>query len=146
MSVVLAEAAHLTPDSLSHIKGHYLFFTLSFSVVFLKFPNRGYLLYNVVLVSAIYQQETATGIHTSPPSGSSLPSSSVSHPSRLPQSPGLGSQHHTANSHLLSVLQVVINVSMLFSLFILPSPSSSVHKSVLGLCLHCCPAKRNLER
>ena len=43
------------------------------------------LLYNVALVSAVQQSESATSIYMSPPSWTSLPSA-PSHPSRSPQS------------------------------------------------------------
>ena len=65
--------------------------------------------YNIVLVSAIinmnqhiHQRESATDIHMSIPSWTSFPTPTPSHPSRLSQSTGLSSLHHTANSHLLS--------------------------------------------
>ena len=64
-----------------------------------------YLLYSVVLFSAKHQHESAIDIHMS---GTSLlnllPPATLSHPSRLSQSIGLSSQHHTANSHWLSIL------------------------------------------
>ena len=44
------------------------------------------MLYNIVLISAVHQLESAVGIHMSPPSGSSLPPPTPSHPSRLSQS------------------------------------------------------------
>ena len=40
---------------------------------FLKFLFGGQLLYNVVLVSALQQHESATSVYTSPTSGASLP-------------------------------------------------------------------------
>ena len=42
------------------------------------------------MVSAIYQRESATGIHRSPPSWTSLPPPTPSHPSRFSQSTGFG--------------------------------------------------------
>ena len=44
----------------------------------------------------------------SPPSGSSLPPPTPLHHSRLLQSPGLSSVSHTANSHWLSILHMVV--------------------------------------
>ena len=60
------------------------------------------------VVSAKHQYESAIGIHMSPPSWISFPSRSPSHPSRLLQSPGLSSLSHTANSHWLSNLHMVM--------------------------------------
>ena len=40
-------------------------------------------LYNIVFVSAIYQHESATGVHISPPSWTSLPPPIPSHPTPL---------------------------------------------------------------
>ena len=48
----------------------------------------GKLLYNVVLVYDIYQYESAICISMSPPFWSSLPSPTLSHPSRLSQNMG----------------------------------------------------------
>ena len=43
-----------------------------------------------------------------PPTWTSVPSPSPSHPSRLLLSPGLSSLRHTANSHWLSILHMVM--------------------------------------
>ena len=82
----------------------------------------GWLLYNVVLVSAIQQYESPIGIHTSSP---------PERPSHLPplwvvQSRGLSSLCHTANPHWLPILHMV---------WIRPTLSfpSCVHKS--SVCL-----------
>ena len=64
----------------------------------------GWLRYNIVSVSAILQRELAIGIHMSPPSWTSLPPPTPSHPSRLLQSPGFSSPSHTANPCWLSTL------------------------------------------
>ena len=86
-------------------------------------------------VSVKPQHESAIGIHISPPFWSSLPSASPCHSSRLTQSPCLSFLSHTANSHWLSILHMVISVSC-YSLHashpLLPSPH--VHKSVLSVC------------
>ena len=96
------------------------------------------LLHNVVLASAIHQHESAMGIHVSPPSFTSLPPPLPSHPSRLLQSPGLSSLSHTANSHWLSVLHIVVYMLPCCSLHsphsLLPPPAH-VHKSVLYVCV-----------
>ena len=96
-----------------------------------------WLLYNTVLVSAIQQHESAIGIHMSPPSRTSLPPPTSSHPFRLSQSPGLSCLSHTARSHCLSVSHMVMCVSTLLSPLIPPSPSSPrcICKSVLYVCI-----------
>ena len=50
----------------------------------------------------------------SPPTWASLPPPSLFHKSRLSQSPGLSSLSHTENSHLLSILHMVMYVSLGF--------------------------------
>ena len=88
------------------------------------------------------------GVHVSPPSLISLSSPSPPHPSRLLQSPGLSSQSHTANSHWLSILHMVMYVSVLlspYSPYIPCSPFSStpaVSISLLSMSVspHCCPS------
>ena len=61
-------------------------------------------------------------------------------PSRLIQSPCLNFLSHTANSHWLSILHTIIQVSMLLFPYILPSPPLSPCPYVYFLCLllHCC--------
>ena len=66
------------------------------------------MLYNIVLVSAIQQHESATGIHMSPPSGTSLPPPTPSTPPGCHRAPGLSSLHRTADSHLPSILHTVV--------------------------------------
>ena len=68
---------------------------------FFLFFIRGWSLYNFVLVSAIHQHQSAIGIHRSPPSRSSLPPPTPSHPSRSSQSTSLSYLPHSANSHWL---------------------------------------------
>ena len=92
------------------------------------------------MVSAIYQHDSAIGIHISIPFLLSLPP----HPTPLGghEAPDLGSLYHTANSHWLSILHIVIclfqctlsNHSTLS--FTHPCPKA------YPLCLHrlCCPA------
>ena len=55
-----------------------------------------------------HPHESAIGIHMSPPSWTSLPPPSPAHPTRLSQSPSLGSLRHTANSLWLSVLHMIV--------------------------------------
>ena len=57
-----------------------------------------------MLVSAIHQHESVIGIHMFPPSWTSLPTPSPTHPSRLLLSPSLSSLCHTADSHWLFIL------------------------------------------
>ena len=71
---------------------------------FLTFLIEGKLLHNIVLASAVHQDESAIGMRVF--SLSNLPP--TSHPSRLLQSPGLSSLSHTANFHWLSVLHMVV--------------------------------------
>ena len=68
-----------------------------------------------MLVSAIYQNESAIGICMSPSSCVSLPPPTAHLPSQptlldCHRAPDLSSLHHTANFHWLSILQMVINV------------------------------------
>ena len=82
-----------------------------------------------MLVPSIQQHELALDIHMSPPSWTSLSPSTPSHPSRLSHSTGLSSRPHTANSHWLSILHMVIYivyVSRLLCQFVPPSPCPTV--------------------
>ena len=73
------------------------------------FLIEGCLFYRTVLFSAKHQHESAIGLHMSPPSWTSPIPPYPSHPSRLLQSPGLSSLSHTANSHGLSILRMVMD-------------------------------------
>ena len=64
--------------------------------------------YNIVLVSAIHQHGSAMDLHMFPPSWAFLPPPIPSQPSRLSLSPGLTSLSHTANSHWLSILHMIV--------------------------------------
>ena len=86
----------------------------------------GWLLYTIVLVSAIHQPKSATGIHMFPPSWIPLPS-----PSRLSQSTGLSSLCHTASSHLLFYIWKCIRFHAILSICPTLSLPHYVHKSVL---------------
>ena len=64
-------------------------------------------------------------------------------PSGLSQSTGLSSLCYTANSHWLPTLYRNVQVSVLLSQFVLPSPSYTVGEACsLCLRLHRCPASR----
>ena len=60
-----------------------------------------------MLFSIKHQHESAIGIHISSSFWSSLPSPSLSHPSRLIQRPCLSFLSHTANFCWLSILQIL---------------------------------------
>ena len=82
-----------------------------------------------IFFSVKHQYESATGIHMPPPSWTSLPCPSPSHPSSLIQSSCLNSLSHTGNSHWLSILNMAMWVSMLLFPYISPSyPPHCVHK------------------
>ena len=96
------------------------------------------------VLCSFHQHEPAIYIYPLSPGPPSPP-----HPSRSLQSPILSSLSYIANSHWLSVICMVMSVCMLLSPHILPSPSSTcthhVLKSVLCVCLHCCPANNFLS-
>ena len=89
-----------------------------------------------MLVSAKHQHESAIGIPMSLPSWTSLSPPSPSHASRLLKS-------HTANSHWLPILHMVMYMFPCYSLQtphpLLPPPH---HVCSLCLCPLCCPANR----
>ena len=93
-----------------------MFLSSNFMLVFKKIFIARYLLYNIVLVSAIHQHKPATGIHLSPPSCTSLPSPIPCHPSRLSHSTGLSSLCRTANPHGLSISHAVMSTFPCYSL------------------------------
>ena len=97
------------------------------------------MLYNVVLVPAIHQHESAIGIHMCPPSYTSLPPPSLSHPSRLSQSTGV-ELPAPYSKFPLAVCFTHGNayVSMLFPLLIPPSPFHTVSTSLFHLRLQWC--------
>ena len=107
-----------------------------FSLTYL-FLIEGKLLHNVVLASTIHQHESAIGISPLRP-WTSIPSPSPSHPSRLLQSPDLSSLSHTANSHWLSILHMVMYMLPCYSLHpshLLLLSHSRVHKSSFYVCI-----------
>ena len=82
------------------------------------------------------QHESATGIHVSPPSWTSLPFPA----SRWSRSTGLSSLHHTANSPWLSILHMVICMfPAALSVCSTLSFPHCVHKYVLSVCLRRLP-------
>ena len=73
-----------------------------------------WLLYSVVLISAIQQHESALDRLMYPPSWTSFPAPTPSHPSMLLQSTKLSnwcSTSYTATSHHLSILHVKVKVT-----------------------------------
>ena len=58
----------------------------------------------------------AVAVHMSPPSGTSLPPPTPSHPSRFSHRPGLSSLIHTANFHWLFLLHMLMYVFPCYSL------------------------------
>ena len=91
------------------------------------------LLCRILLFSVKPQHKSAKVIHIPPACWTCLPSPPPSHPFRLTQSPCLSFLSHTANSHWLSILHMVMEVSMLIFLYSSPSPPlSHVHKSILN--------------
>ena len=84
------------------------------------FLIEGKLLYNIDFISAIDQHELAIGVHRSLPSWTSLLPPTLSYPFRLLQSPGLSSPSHTANSHRLSILHMVLYMLLCYSLHSFP--------------------------
>ena len=79
-----------------------------------------------MLISAIHQHESATGIRMPPPSWTSFPPPSPSHPSRLSQSAEFELPCHIANSHLLSILRMVMYILPCYSLNTEESTSHSI--------------------
>ena len=74
------------------------------------------------------------GTYWSPPFWTFLPPTSLPfYLCRLLQSPTLSFLSHTANSHWLSILHMVMRVAMLLSPCIPPSPSSPPFISVFGV-------------
>ena len=98
------------------------------------------MLYNTVLISAVHRLESAVGLHMSPPSGSCLPP----HPTLLGchRAPDLSSLHHTAHSHWLSILHMVMSMFPCYSLLSSHPLLPLLCPQACSLCLHlhCCLA------
>ena len=88
------------------------------------------------------KHESPIGIHMSPPSWTSLPSPTPSHPSSLLQSPALSSLRHAADAHRVSVLSMVVCVFPGYSVHCLPHAHTMSMICSLCLHLHCCPPSR----
>ena len=103
------------------------------------------MLYNIVLVSAIHQHESATGIHMSPPSSTSLPPPTPSHPLGCHKASDLSSLYLAVNLHWPSILRLVIYVfPCWFSHPLLPPQCPQVCSVCLRL--HCCQRYRSENR
>ena len=101
----------------------------------------GYLLYNIVLVSAICQYESNTNIHMPSPSWASLPLPTQPTLLGCHSAPVLSSLCHIANSPWLSILHMVM---YMFQCCSLNSSHPVLHPLCpqvcsLCLCLHYCP-------
>ena len=102
------------------------------------------MLYSIVLGSAIHQHESAISIHMSPPSRTSLPLSTLSHPLGCHRVPDLSSLHHRANFHWLFVLNMVMYKFPCYCLNLSNHLLPTLCPQVCSPCvhLHCCPANR----
>ena len=97
-----------------------------------------------MLVFAIHQHESATGIHMSPLSWASLPTQTPSYLSRLSQSTRLSSLCQTADSHWLCILHMVMYMFPCYCLNSSHPCPPTLYPQVSALCLYlyCCPANR----
>ena len=97
-----------------------------------------------MLVCVAHQHKSVTGIHVPPPSWNSLLSPTLPHPSRLPQSTGMSLLCHTANSHLVSSLSLVMCMFPRYSLNSSHPLLPTLCPQVCSVCLHLhyCPANR----
>ena len=108
----------------------------------LYFFNWRIIVYRILWFSVTHYQESATGTPMSPPSWTSLPPHSPSHPSRLSES--LFEFPESYSKFPLAIYFTYGNViCMLLSVHFSPSPLPlRVHRSVLCLFLHCCPENK----
>ena len=85
-----------------------------------------------MFVSAKYQHESAIGIHIFPPLWTSLPPPI---PLDCHRASGLSSLHHTANSHWISILHMVMCMFQFYSFNSSLTLLCCVHKFVLYVCI-----------
>ena len=119
-----------------------MYFCFSFFFQFMNFLMyfliEGSLLYNIMLVSAMHQHESAIGIHMSPPSWNSLPLPTPSHP--------LDCQRAQFESWVMQPVPAgclicgSVRVSVLLAPFVPPSPPPrphlpQAHTSALCVCI-----------
>ena len=93
----------------------FVLFLFPFLLFFKFIFNWRIILYNIMLAPAIKQCESAISIHMSAPCGVSLPPPTLSPSSKLSQSPRLNTLCHSASSHKLSILYVVMYMSQCYS-------------------------------
>ena len=115
--------------------------TFLFLLLFSLFLIGGWLLNNVVLVSAIQHHKSVTGIHKFPPFLSLPP---APHPPTSLGHHRASSRCSTAASHRLSISHVVVRIYQYYSLNLshplFPPPCPKGHS--LCPCLCCCTANR----
>ena len=101
-----------------------------------------FLIYNIVMVFAIHQHESAIGILCPPERFSHLPPHPI--PLGCHGALALGSLHHGSNSHWPSILHIVMCMFQCYSLKSShpPLPPLCPKVSSLHLCLLCCSACR----
>ena len=116
------------------------FLTILFFKKATLFIFKGWLLYNIVLVSAIHQYESAIGLHMSPPARTSLPT--TTHPTPL--------GHHRAPVWDPCIIQPIPTAHILY-MVTYTFPYYSIHLShplLSTLCPQvcsprsCCPANK----
>ena len=89
-----------------------------------------------MLVYAIHQHESAIGIYISPPSWTSLPPTTPSHPSKLSQSTRFGLPVSYSKFPLANYFTYgKVYVPMLLSQFVSPSPSSPLSTCLFTVCI-----------
>ena len=106
------------------------------------FSGRVVFFFNWRIIALLYcvgfcHTSTWIGIHVSPRPWTSLPLPTPSHPSRLSRSTGVSSLCHTADSHWLSILRMVIYMWYCYSLnlshsLLPPEKAIAPHSSTLA--------------
>ena len=102
------------------------------------------MIYRILWFSVIHQQESAIGIHMSPPFPTSLPSPSSPHPSachRAPEFPESYSKFPLAIYFTYGIINFYVTFSIHIP-FSFPLPTVS-HRSVLYVCISICALKTN---